>query len=86
MDVVDGFVDNFDVHMLEVGEGRVGVDQFLMALLDGLEDDWVGGIPEVRHCSWVDGTFPCCADFLKVDLCVRDGSDVTVHASSYIIK
>ena len=82
MDVVNGFVDDCDVHILEVGEGRVGVDPFLMAVLHGLEADLVGGIPEVRNWSWVHGIFSCCAEFLEVDSYICDGSEVTVHASS----
>ena len=58
MDVVDGFVDDCGKSILEVGEGCLGVDPFLMTVLHGLEVDLVGGIQEFGHCSWVNGICP----------------------------
>ena len=52
--------------MLEVGKSRVGVNLFLMAFLHSLEVYLVGGMREVGHWSWINGIFPCCAEFLKV--------------------
>ena len=61
MAVGDGFVDDCDEKMLEIGKSRVGVDLFLMAFLHSLEVYLVGGMWEVGRWSWIDGIVPFCA-------------------------